>query len=321
MKFWDASGCNLLFLYKLRTNRLFDRVQHAHSTSVNAGRDGNPMSKFDTKASRTNSSTADEQVQQQINLLNISSDSNAHENPFAIYSVKMCCDGKYLIAAARGGHATLFKFTGSELDKADEGLGDLSFLEIPILHRNLINDHDEMNSSGNSSNANEQPSRQSTDKKVSLDTALSLQRDREKDCLLCRISRVYFERRWATVAWQAISLNSFAFFHGCQAIECLFSLISPSIRNMACKCTNISHHHRSMSIVARLIFGLDNGLVVVDFLSQSILMNMATADLYGTMDPFHRTTTSPKRRGPSNDSNNDDSTASDYQVNTSSFSN
>ena len=54
---------------------------------------------------------------------------------------------------------------------------------------------------------------------------------------------------------------------------------------------------------------------MVDFLSQSILMNMATADLYGTMDPFHRTTTSPKRRGPSNDSNNDDSAASDYQVN------
>ncbi|CAF4446464.1 unnamed protein product [Adineta steineri] len=27
VKFWDASGCNLLFLYKLRTNRLFDRIQ------------------------------------------------------------------------------------------------------------------------------------------------------------------------------------------------------------------------------------------------------------------------------------------------------
>ncbi len=65
----------------------------------------------------------------------------------------------------------------------------------------------------------------------------------------------------------------------------------------------------------RLIFGLDNGLVVVDYLSQSILMNMATSDLYGTMDPFQRTSISPKRRGTSNDSNNDDLTPSDYQVN------
>lgn len=81
----------------------------------------------------------------------------------------MCCDGKYLIAAARGGHVTLFKFTGSELEKADEGLGDLTCLEIPILHRNLSKDHDETNTSGNSSTVNDlqsSMSRQSTEKKV-----------------------------------------------------------------------------------------------------------------------------------------------------------
>ena len=45
-------------------------------------------------------------------------------------------------------------------------------------------------------------------------------------------------------------------------------------------------------------------------------MNMATGDLYGTMDPFQRAL-SPKRRGPSNDSNNDDSNvfSYEYQVN------
>jgi hypothetical protein len=82
----------------------------------------------------------------------------------------MCCDGKYLIAAARGGHVTLFKFTGSELDKADDGLGDLSCLEVPILHRNLSGDHDETNTSGNTSTNNElqSASRQSTEKKVNL---------------------------------------------------------------------------------------------------------------------------------------------------------
>ncbi len=42
---------------------------------------------------------------------------------------------------------------------------------------------------------------------------------------------------------------------------------------------------------------------------------MATADLYGTMDPFQRTSISPKRRGTSNDFNNDDLTPADYQVN------
>ena len=66
-----------------------------------------------------------------------------------------------------------------------------------------------------------------------------------------------------------------------------------------------------------MIFGLENGLVVIDYLSQFILMNMATGDLYGTMDPFQRAALSPKRRGPSNDSNNDESNvfSYEYQVN------
>jgi hypothetical protein len=156
IKFWDASGCNLLFLYKLRTNRLFDRVQQINSKEIN----------LNTKSSRTNSNLGEEHISQQINLLN---EFNGYEYPFAIYSIKSCCDGKYLIAAARGGHVTLFKFTGSELDKADEGLGDLSCLEIPILHRNLSGDHDEINTGGNSSTITDlqsSMSRQSTEKKV-----------------------------------------------------------------------------------------------------------------------------------------------------------
>lgn len=44
-------------------------------------------------------------------------------------------------------------------------------------------------------------------------------------------------------------------------------------------------------------------------------MNMATADLYGTMDPFQRTSISPKRRGPGNDSDINDFVSVEYQVN------
>lgn len=78
----------------------------------------------------------------------------------------MCCDGKYLIVAGRGGHVTLFKFTGSELEKADEGLGDFSLLEIPILHRNLSSDHDDINQSGNLTTISENISRPMSEKKV-----------------------------------------------------------------------------------------------------------------------------------------------------------
>ncbi|CAF4694448.1 unnamed protein product, partial [Rotaria magnacalcarata] len=160
IKFWDASGCNLVFLYKLRTNRLFDRIQSTNPMSTvttNLNKEINSNIKFDTKSTRTNSGTNDEQQM----LLN-------DDNPFSIYSIKMCCDGKYLIVAARGGHVTLFKFMGSELDKADEGLGDLSCLEIPIYHRNLTNDHDDLNKSATNSMINDLQSvaiKQNMDKK------------------------------------------------------------------------------------------------------------------------------------------------------------
>ncbi len=168
IKFWDASGCNFLFLYKLRTNRLFDRVQPTASSSVSS-RETNTNTRLDTRTSRANSNTGEEQIQQQMNSLNLLNEFNGYDHPYAIYSIKMCCDGKYLIAAARGGHVTLFKFTGPELDKADEGLGDLSCLEIPILHRNLTGDHDETPNSGNSSAVSDLQSsmgRQSAEKKV-----------------------------------------------------------------------------------------------------------------------------------------------------------
>lgn len=141
---------------------MFDRVQ-----SPSTNKDNNSNAKCDSRGSRTNSNTPEESLQQQINSMNISNEVNGFEYPFAIYSVKFCGEGKYLIAAARGGHVTLFKFTGAELEKADEGLGDLACLEIPILHRNVSGDHDEINTSGNnSSNSDVQTVRPNAEKKV-----------------------------------------------------------------------------------------------------------------------------------------------------------
>jgi hypothetical protein len=113
--------------------------------------------KFDTRTTRANSNTNDEQ----LILIN-------DDNPFSIYSIKICCEGKYLIAAGRGGHVTLFKFAGSELDKADEGLGDLSCLEVPIFHRHVANDQDEANNDSQSTTV-----KQNLDKKVNIFSLIS----------------------------------------------------------------------------------------------------------------------------------------------------
>ncbi|CAF3620024.1 unnamed protein product [Rotaria socialis] len=288
IKFWDASGCNLLFFYKLRTNRLFDRTQAANlssssssattttASSVSNKKESNTNYKLESRPARANSNAGDEINQSQINSTNLSNELNVYEFPFAIYSIKMCCDGKYLIAAARGGHVTLFKFTGSELDKADEGLGDFSLLEIPIFHQNISNDHNEANTGGNLSTIS--------------DFQSSIARPTAKDFKsLLRAKKGY--RRMAGYQPELV---------------CLLSWL-PSDKIPVLTDTSINSKY------GLLIFGLDNGLVVIDYLSTSILMNMATADLYGTMDPFQRTSISPKRRVAGNDFNNDDQTSGDYQ--------
>ena len=111
--------------------------------------------KSNTRTALASSNACDEQIQQQLNSFHLSNELNGYENPFAIYLIKICCDGKYLVVAASGGHITLFKFAGSELDKVDEGLGDLSCLEVPIFHRNLLNTYNDNNSSVNMTANNE----------------------------------------------------------------------------------------------------------------------------------------------------------------------
>ncbi|CAF3672239.1 unnamed protein product [Rotaria sordida] len=270
IKFWDASGCNLVFLYKLRTNRLFDRIQSTNpipTTIPNTNKEINSNIKFDTKSTRTNSGTNDEQLM----LMN-------DDNPFSIYSIKMCCEGKYLIVAGRGGHVTLFKFMGSELDKADEGLADLSCLEIPIYHRNLSNEHEDSNKNSSNTVIND------------LQSTIKQNIDKKDFKSLLRAKKGY--RRMAGYQPELV---------------CLLSWLP---NDKVPLLTDISINSK----YGLLIFGLENGLVVIDYLSKYILMNMVTSDLYGTMDPFQRATSSPKRRiGPSTDSNNDDLNTFSYE--------
>ena len=126
--------------------------------------------------------------------------------------------------------------------------------------------------------------------------------------------RVYCELKGVIGGWRAINQNWFVYYRGHPLIRSPFWRISPSIQNTDCKhdCYEVDVAFY-LVFLTRLIFGLENGLVVVDYLSQFVLMNMATADLYGTMDPFLRASSSPKRRGQMNDSNLDDSSIFNYE--------
>lgn len=52
-----------------------------------------------------------------------------------------------------------------------------------------------------------------------------------------------------------------------------------------------------------LLFGTDESIVAVDYVSRSILLNISTVDLYGASDPFQRGQKSPKKKNESDDTN------------------
>lgn len=46
-----------------------------------------------------------------------------------------------------------------------------------------------------------------------------------------------------------------------------------------------------------MAYGNDGGLVVVDMIQKSVLLSMASSDLYSSADPYTRLPRSPKRPG------------------------
>ena len=232
---YERIGCSIA---SNRQRRTMLRHRQTPAAAIAAGVPTNNFNKdiaanirFDTKSTRANSLANDEQAQQIPQQI-----VQADDNPYGIYSIKLCCDGKYLIAAGRGGHVTLFKFTGSELEKADEGLGDLACLEIPIFHRNVSNDNEILNSSSNSSYVNDLQSltlKQNAERK-----GLTLLDERNEwtsvDALL-GISKFVSSKNGLSTNGRLFNLNWFVYFRGSRVTKFPFWPISPSIRNTDCK--------------------------------------------------------------------------------------
>lgn len=55
-------------------------------------------------------------------------------------------------------------------------------------------------------------------------------------------------------------------------------------------------------LYCRLSYGNESGLVIVDYIAKTCILNMGTPELYGSADPYQRVPRSPKR----NESNKED---------------
>ncbi|XP_071549213.1 syntaxin-binding protein 5 isoform X3 [Panulirus ornatus] len=63
-----------------------------------------------------------------------------------------------------------------------------------------------------------------------------------------------------------------------------------------------------------LSYGNESGLVIVDYIAKSCLLNMGTPDLYGAADPYQRVPRSPKRNESSKDEERCRSPSSDQDI-------
>jgi len=62
-----------------------------------------------------------------------------------------------------------------------------------------------------------------------------------------------------------------------------------------CVCVPCGSTNYPCSCSCRLSYGNESGLVIVDIVQRTCLLNMGTPDLYGTADPYQRAPKSPKR--------------------------
>lgn len=65
----------------------------------------------------------------------------------------------------------------------------------------------------------------------------------------------------------------------------------------------------------RIAYGNENGLVIVDYIQNTCLLNMGTPELYGAADPYQRVPRSPKKADSKDKDDDRDRSPSSDQVN------
>ncbi|XP_069961372.1 syntaxin-binding protein 5 isoform X5 [Cherax quadricarinatus] len=219
------------------------------------------------------------------------------EDPFAIQHIFLCPESRFLCVAGATSHVILFKYSKQET------ISEISCLEIPIVY--------DVYESGDCSPEYEFPPRPSlqvahsphhtsaagenTNKKASDKKGPSQSQNNRKK--------------------PGASLDYFVPIHvrggaqkkgsGYQAeLVCLMPWVEGEPPGpITALAINSSY--------GLLSYGNENGLVIVDYIAKSCLLNMGTPDLYGAADPYQRVPRSPKRNESSKEEERCKSPSSD----------
>ncbi|XP_022100438.1 syntaxin-binding protein 5-like [Acanthaster planci] len=262
VKFWDSSQVMLQVLYKLKTAKVFEKQKQARSL------DGD-------------------------------------EEPFAIQMVKLCQESRLLAVAGASGHVILYRFSRLEVTT------ELTVLEIAIVYEPEEPDTPEAETPPPPPPT---PLKRNTStiSASSIASAVSSQQ-------AAPTSQAAGASGGATAAAggggsggtgaQATSTSSGEGIR--DNVPNLKVKGGPHKRaagfqpDLCCQLVWVDGEAPSTittveinSCYGLLAFGTTTGLVIVDFLQKTCLLNMGTPDLYGSADPYTRTPRSPKKTKP-----------------------
>ncbi|RWS07834.1 syntaxin-binding protein 5-like isoform X9, partial [Dinothrombium tinctorium] len=178
------------------------------------------------------------------------------DDPFAIEQISFCPESRMLCVAGAASHVIVFRFS------RQESQSDIAVVEVPMNYEQSDSDKD---------NCGE------TEAAQGISGLLGHQGSSDDSG-----SSLFFQL--TVKSGQHKRLAGFQ-----PELVCL----SPWIDNSTppYKITSLTLNSSSNL----LAYGNENGLVIIDLIQKSIVVNIATFELYGTADPFQRYLKSPKR--------------------------
>ncbi|KAF4084175.1 hypothetical protein AMELA_G00125570 [Ameiurus melas] len=197
------------------------------------------------------------------------------EDPFAIQSLSWCPESRMLCVAGVSAHVIVYRFSKQEITTE----------EVPLLEARMqceLNDVETPDGGGDHASAVSTPGASSSPQSSAPQTHLSTSSNNSTDGLRDNVPCLKVR---STPLKQSPGYQ----------VELVIQLVWVSGEPPQ-QITSLAVN----SAYGLVVFGNGNGLVVVDYLQKMLLLNVSTAELYGSSDPHQRQPRSPRKaRQPS----------------------
>ncbi|TSO25159.1 Syntaxin-binding protein 5 [Bagarius yarrelli] len=197
------------------------------------------------------------------------------EDPFAIHSLSWCPESRMLCVAGVSAHVIVYRFSKQEITTEE-----VQLLEVRMQCE--LNDVDSPDCGGEHTSAVSTPGASSSPQSCAPPTHLSTSSNDSTDGLRDNVPCLKVRN---TPLKQSPGYQ----------VELVIQLVWVSGEPPQ-QITSLAVN----SAYGLVVFGNGNGLVVVDYLQKTLLLNVSTAELYGSSDPHQRQPRSPRKsRQPS----------------------